>query len=439
MSEKKRRWLMGELPGLVEAGVLSEFYAEALREHYEQNPGSTRRPPVRTVCGILGALLIGGGVILLFGHNWNGLSRTVRTVLSLAPLVVTQALGGWVLLSGKTSRAWREPVAGLNTLAAAAAIALVGQTYHIPGDLTGFLLIWMLMTLPLVYLFRALLPALIYLAGITAWGASSLYDGGSSLLFWLLYAAVLPFAVKTLRRDRFTTASAVLSWGLCLQTAWIGAVLERGLPGLWIVIYTGLFGLLNLIGATRYADAPSLWFNPFSVIGRAGTVVIALLLTYEWTWDCIGWNHARYRASWMDAGAWPDVLIAVVVAVSAFTLLVNLVRRGDLWQIPMGVVPAIGVLGYVAVSSSGSEATGMMLFNAYVFAIGLAGLIQGVRERRTGVMNGGMGVLSVLLLLRFFDSELPMIARGILFVLLGVAFLAVNMRRRSPAILEERQ
>jgi len=430
---------MGELTGLVEAGVLSEFYAESLREHYLQEGGGSKRVTARTVCGILGALLLGGGVILLFGHNWNGLSRSVRTGLSLAPLVVTQALGLWVLLAGITARAWREPVAGLNSLAAAAAIALIGQTYHIPGDLTGFLLIWMLMTLPLVYLFQAVLPALIYLAGITAWGASSLHDGGTSLPFWLLYAAVLPFVVPMLCRRRFTATGAVLGWALCLQSAWIGAVLERGLPGGWIVVYTGLFALLNLIGAYGFAEAPSVWFNPFSIVGRVGTVLAAMLLTYEWPWRFSRWHDLRGRASLTEAGAWVDALIALVVVTAVVVLLVKLVRRGEPWLVPMGVAPAVAVVGVAAVSATGTEAASMVLFNGYVFAIGLTGLIQGVRERRTGLVNAGMGVLSVLLLLRFFDSEIPMLARGVLFVLLGAGFLAVNMKQRSRVEMGERE
>lgn len=439
MSEKNRRWLMAELPSLVESDVLSEFYAESLRDHYAQASTAGKRLSARTVCGILGALLIGGGVILLFGHNWNALSRTMRTVFALAPLVATQALCLYGLRSKKTSRAWREPVAGLNSLAVAAAMALVGQTYHIPGDLSGFLLVWMLMTLPLIYLFQAVLPALIYLAGITAWSAASLYDGGNSLPFWLLYAAVLPFAILTLRRYRLLAPGAVLGWGLCLQAVSIGTVLERGLPGLWITVYTALFALLYLVGTYGFADAPSVWFNPFSIIGRAGTVIVALLLTYEWPWDSIGWHYARFQPSFVGLSQWTDAVIVLALVSAALVLLVKRVCRGELWLIPLGVAPVVGILGWSAVSATGSPAVGMLLFNGYVFAMGLAWMLQGVFERRISLINGGMGILSVLFLLRFFDSDIPMLARGILFVLLGIGFLAVNLRRRRLDEGEERQ
>jgi uncharacterized membrane protein len=36
---------------------------------------------------ILGAALMGSGIILLLAHNWDQLSRVMRTVISFAPLV----------------------------------------------------------------------------------------------------------------------------------------------------------------------------------------------------------------------------------------------------------------------------------------------------------------------------------------------------------------
>ena len=42
--------------------------------------------------GILGAVLIGGGIILLLAHNWEQLGRPARVAVAFAPLVLSQAL-----------------------------------------------------------------------------------------------------------------------------------------------------------------------------------------------------------------------------------------------------------------------------------------------------------------------------------------------------------
>jgi len=78
MNKKGVRWLYGELPQLVEQGVLTSDAAERLRGHYgEAEPLRPARLAV-VVFGVFGALLIGAGIILMLAHNWEELSRPVR-------------------------------------------------------------------------------------------------------------------------------------------------------------------------------------------------------------------------------------------------------------------------------------------------------------------------------------------------------------------------
>ena len=168
MSQKQSRWMLGELPTLLENGVIDGATAERLRRHYETGAGKSRNWAL-TVFGILGGTLVGLGIILLLAHNWADLSRAARTALAFAPLVAAQLLALWVFRAGKESAAWREGLGLFWTLAVGAAIALVAQTYHIPGDAGRFALTWMLLALPIVYLLNATGPALVYLAGLTFW------------------------------------------------------------------------------------------------------------------------------------------------------------------------------------------------------------------------------------------------------------------------------
>ena len=76
--------------------------------------------------------------------------RAARTVVSLAPLLVAQALACWIVATQRKSRAWQEGVGTFMTMSVAASIALIGQTYHIPGNMSSFLLTWMVLTVPSV-------------------------------------------------------------------------------------------------------------------------------------------------------------------------------------------------------------------------------------------------------------------------------------------------
>src|ERR1700716_3852725 len=97
------RWLLAELPELTARGVLSSETAEALQQHYATSVPPEPRRIGFVLSAILGSLLIGAGVILLVAHNWDFLSRPVRCGIALAPLVLSQVLGIFVLLRRKES------------------------------------------------------------------------------------------------------------------------------------------------------------------------------------------------------------------------------------------------------------------------------------------------------------------------------------------------
>jgi uncharacterized membrane protein len=425
--KKHLKWLYGELPELVKTGVLSETCAGAILDHYGEVKERSGRSIALTICSILGAVLIGAGIILLFGHNWSDLSRQVRTVLAILPLVVAQFGGGWCLAKGKSSVAWRESVSTFIMLMLGSSIALIGQTYHVPGNLTQFLFVWMVLSIPLVYIFRAVLPCLLYLAGITGWAGSSQYDGGHSLLFWVLYAGVLPFVWTTMRRDRFSIPSGILGWGICLQATWVGLALERAMPGLWIVVYLSLFATLYLAGAYWFDDAPSGWQKPMQIVGAAGIVILTLMLTYEWPWNDVGWRHWHYGYRYHVHAAWVDYVLALLVPCSTVVLMATAVRRQQVWRLSYGVAALVGVVGFLIAAATPYEMACVLLANGYALVLGLATVAYGLRNGLIGTINGGMAIISSLILLRFFDEDFSFFARGCAFIVLGVGFLVTNL------------
>ena len=68
-----------------------------------------------------------------------------------------------------------------------------------------------------------------------------------------------------------------------------------------------------------------------------------------------------------------------------------------------------------------------------LLAVGGALLTTGLRAHSASLSNKGLAVLAVLFIARFFDTELSFIARGLGFVLLGIAFLVVNVMLSKKA------
>lgn len=434
MSRHPIRWLYGQLPSLVEAGVLDSRAAARIREHYGEPAGRGRRLAV-TLFGISGALCIGGGVVLLLAHNWTDLSRAARTVIALAPLVVTQAMAAWVLATGRRSTGWREAVGIVQALAIGTAIALVGQTYHIPGDLGSFLLAWCLLGLPIVYLLGATTPALLYLAGITCWSGYNQSLGGHAILFWALFAAVLPHFLIAAKAGRYAARPAVLGWALslCLCVA-VGITMEKVLPGLWMIVYAALFAVLYLAGRRWFGEAPHAGLRPFHLVGAGGTAMLAWLLTFDFPWEELGWEYYRSTYRFHAAAAWMDYLLAAALPVLAVALLVNAVRRRGAWPLLYGVMPVLVIVAYGLTGLSDSGAMAQILMNGYVLALGVGTLAAGARSVHMGIVNGGMAILALLIVTRFFDSDLGFVLRGLVFIAVGTGFLATNvllMRRKS--------
>ena len=170
MKDRKHvAWLYEQLPTLVSEGVLASEAAARLHQRYGVVEAHLGRRWAMMLFSILGATLIGSGLILLLAYNWQELSRPMRALIALAPLLIAQMLAAWVLWSKTESTAWREGVGTFLTLSIGIAIALISQTYHLGGDLGDFLLAWGVLGLPTAYLLRATVPALLYIIDITFW------------------------------------------------------------------------------------------------------------------------------------------------------------------------------------------------------------------------------------------------------------------------------
>jgi hypothetical protein len=68
-----------------------------------------------------------------------------------------------------------------------------------------------------------------------------------------------------------------------------------------------------------------------------------------------------------------------------------------------------------------------IVFNLWLILAGGVSLLDGVRTAHLGTANLGLAALSLLILVRFFDTDLTLLQRGIAFILIGAACLAVNV------------
>lgn len=437
MNDRHVRWLKGEIALWRQEGAVDEATAERLLARYAALPAGVSLG--RVILGSLGALLVGLGVIALLAANWEDFSRGLRTVIAFAPLTACVAVFAAGRRRGWQSRAFLEPLGLLWGLAVGAGIALIAQTYNMPGETETFLFTWMALLVPVLYATKALSVTAGYAVGLLWWAAYAQISGGVGLFYWPMIALAAPVVAEA-RRDRAAPARAnLMLWSVALcSTAAVGVTLEKSLPGLWMVIYTGAFSALLLHGArTEDEGDGSIWQRPLGTLGAAGLAVVLYLLIFDWPWENIGWAHVRDEADIHRWAAVFDYALGIVLPAAAAFLLVLTGRKAfgrgvcDAERTSARLVCAWGVAPFVTsaayVLSSWDEATGAsVIMLLYLSGLGLVTLAGGLAQRRLPLVNAGTVVLLAVILGKFFSSDASFTVKGLVFIVCGLCFFAAN-------------
>jgi len=435
------RWLLAELPELVTSGVLSAEAAEALRQHYAATDSGEPRRIGFVLSAILGSLLIGAGIILLVAHNWDFLSRPVDRKSTRTPLFLSQALAIFVLLRRNESAPWRECAAILNVAAIGTAIALVSQTYQIQGDFARFILVWMLLALPIVYLFRTSVGLAIYFVGAIVWVLSS--KGGpffgarpNDLWAWALLLLGVPAFIARLRQDRNSYGTLLVMTALAVAAGFsLGQTDGLGAQSFWRCSFAAFWTVVYLVGAASFKDWRTTRPYPFVAAGWIGILSLTIFLSFQDSWRTQRWQNAVD----LIPRHYPDVLATGIQI--AWILAALLFAAHGLWkERKVNLVPAafapVALVAWVIAKWTGDPLIPSLLLNLFALALGIFTLLRGIRAGRVFEANLGMLVVASLAIARFFDNDFEFSVRGVAFIAIGLGFLATNLvvfKRRGHA------
>ncbi|MGH8446704.1 MAG: DUF2157 domain-containing protein [Solimonas sp.] len=422
MAKNAAAWLLAELPELERAGVIDTPTAARLRARYSE---AAQSGGALGLSAVLGALLVGLGVILLVAHNWDDWSRGLRLFVTALPLAAGQLACAWALLRRPESQVWRESAAVFAGLAFAAALALVSQIFQFGGDLDRYLLTCALLALPLVYALDSSLLAILAGGALLGWVGTQSEAAREPLLVLLAYATLLPHAWMVWRRDRGSLRSVLLlGWlapllfaALTLAMPWV-----RHFGWLWV----GACALLLMQIDDGLGGGLALVRRPLRAYGEAGWALVALAATFPEFW------REHFLSRYAD-GELSQAGIVVGVALLAVAVLTARALWRRQWLLAALALP---VLALAAAQGRVPPAMPLALFfNAYVLAIGVALIQSGLRERVLRYVSSGLTLIAVLVLLRFFGGEWSFVMRGVAFVATGLGFLAAHawLRRKVRA------
>jgi uncharacterized membrane protein len=419
--------LIKELAELEQASIITPDTAESIRAYYAQKPGQAANRLV-VVFGILGALLTGLGIILIIAHNWDTLGKVPKLCLAFLPLLVGQAACAFTLFRKSESTAWREGSATFLFFSIGAAIAIVSQVYQIDGSLGEFLLVWMLLAFPIQYLLKSSVASMLFLGGITGYACDVAYVTQPHVAWWYLVLLALscPYYYRLYRDHSESNFFAFHAWllplSLIITTGMFNPLFTKnGDEELTAMLYINLLSLLVLMGHVKNLRQRRLIANGFLVCGSLGIVSMLLFFTFEDFWNSVSDLRIADTLDFrMAAPYWISFILVLGL------LVYRLYRRQ---YAPLNVKVSAFAVGLVLFLIGFAQPdVSRILANLAVFVFGVFTIRDGARQNKLGILNYGLLILALLIVCRFFDTDMSFVARGLLFIAVGVGFFVANLR-----------
>ncbi len=402
-----------DLQELLAAKVISEDTSQNITNYYATKKSSSPNQ-LFTIFGVLGSLLVGLGIILILAHNWDDFSRMVKTAWAFIPLVIGQALVGYTLLK-KKGRAWRESTATFLYFTIGASISLISQIYNIPGEMPDFLLTWIILGAPLVYLLRSHAAALLHIVFATSYACNlGYFNDASPWLYFVLLLWLAPYYYQLLKSEPHGNFTGMMNWAIPISVISVMGGFISGDTNIGFLLYIALLGVIYNFGKLKIFDSGKLRKNGYAIIGSLGTVFTLSIVTFTWFWSDVPSNYQIQ-----------DVIITLTLMGLGIGLLLYLFQKKQLKPFNLFQY-AFLIFGIIFLSRYYNETLPTVLTNLLVFGLGVFAIRIGNIRNNFGVLNYGLLIITVLIGCRFFDTNIDFVVRGLLFVAIGVGFFVTN-------------
>ncbi|MEH6535440.1 MAG: DUF2157 domain-containing protein [Psychroserpens sp.] len=408
--------LVKELPDLVTNDVISQEIASKIEQYYLSKQENT---PNRlfAVFGVLGSLLVGLGIILILAHNWDNFARTTKTIFAFLPLVIGQCFVGFSILK-KKSVAWKEASGTFLFFAIGSSIALVSQIYNIPGNLSTYVLTWIVLSLPLIYLLKSNAVAILNVIFITYYAVEVGYSyytiNETPWLYLALMALVVPHYYRLLKYHKVANITSIFNWLIPISFTIVLGTFVNDLSELGFLMYLLLFSLFYNIGKIPFFDDQKLRRNGFLIFGSLGIVIMVLTMSFDGFWDM-----ERFFLNAQETYISTFLFIANL-GILAYSYSKKWLKLFNLFQYLFILFSALYILGL------NIPVVGTITVNLIVLALGITTIKIGADKFHFGVLNYGLLIITALVTCRFFDTNMSFVIRGLLFVFVGLGFFLTN-------------
>ncbi|NVK63804.1 MAG: DUF2157 domain-containing protein [Flavobacteriales bacterium] len=433
--------------------IVNQSTAIKIRSYIRKLEDSTPIELFLIVSGIMGALFCAAGIFSLIGHNWDDYSKTVRGVLSILPAIIALYFYYRAIFHHPKSRPWIEASSVFLMLMIGASIALVSQTYQLDGDFTKFIKVWAVLTIPLFYFARASGITILYLGLISVlvvdlsfgwFGIPNVRESENSMWYWYLLLGYLPhyyFALK--KKSRLQSIRIVyMSYVVYLSLFLAMMVTVKGNYFLWIATTSAAFYLL---GKRFMGENSHIFARPFQLFSQSWISILLIALSNKDSINMILGNdsfvhmfqlsdsNSLYREMNSELSSERLFYFVLLMMVMVGLYIVYFLFKKHFKDVSKLVLFTPLFLFFVMILHEYLLPVWMVVFlvNAYVLLLGLNALTTGSENKNVAQMVYGFLLISVLLWLRYFDTDWNFILKGLVFIGIGGVFFLINLTQKG--------
>jgi uncharacterized membrane protein len=345
--------------------------------------------------GLLGAAVMILGVILLVAANWRDIADWTKIAGLLLLLGGAHGAGLWIQWTGRPYPRFAEALHFIGAGLFLAGLALVGQIYHLPGNLRATMLIWLAAIAPLAVLLRS--PAIAGLVILAAW-------------LWLHFEAA--DSASALHVTGFA-AYLMLSVGMGLALIGLQTALGRDVRRIQLVM-RGAGQLMLFYGVYMLGFFRRFRIGSASADSLAEIALPAGALMLGVAGIVVGWSRLAPEAAWLRPRL--RLLLIVLVATCAAALLV------DAGVLPRGARVSVFEFGsttqFDVATVIVSAAAWVVWFLFALWLVAYGALSHQKNFVNLGVLAFGLGIIT-----RFIDLIGGLAETGTAFVLGGIVLL----------------
>jgi uncharacterized membrane protein len=407
-----------DLSELVHNGLISDEQSDAINAFYESKKGHHSNL-LTLIFGAIGAILIGLAIILILAHNWDQFTRGTRIFIAFIPLLISQGLCAYTLIKRSAIVLWRETTSILLFFAVGTCIAMIAQIYHIPDSGGIFFLTWVGLCIPVIYVMRSSMMSLLCILGITFYNINYGYRQNSApedMYYYIYLAAIIPHYVTLLRNKPETNITYIHHWVLALSLLISTSTIFHEEGKVLILMYMCLMAFYFNIGSSLLFSRIPAWANAYKIIGQIGIVIILLISSFDSIWNEI---TVDFHADTIIFSR--EFLLALCFALAAIYFYFKSQKFNFLHLFDFYLVFII-FTGIFFINGFYPD----IWINLVTLALGVITIIHSINNEKLAHLNFGLLIVSLLIICRFFDTDMSYLIRGLVFAALGIGFFVAN-------------